>query len=246
MPFSIDVRNKAKADGGLYPERYGYQLRGTFPTSIVVHTTEGPRGQSLTKAANHLYHSADVSAHFLVGTQGEIIQFLDPRRWQAWHAGESRAGYTNSVSIGIEILHTSGDAYPAIQIDALAWLLRRLMADHGIPPTKIDTHGQIAVPGPYSRKQDPTNWPREAFKDWVAALVPAQPADPWQAWGPIGRPTPEQQGWAVPRAWLLNQRLGACVAPERYSESGEYSVAEFTAGLIVYYKRRNAAEVYLF
>lgn len=175
MPdFTISIRNKA----AFYPDRYGYQRRGTIPTSIVVHSTEGVKGQSFASASNYLYRSAAVSAHFLVGRDGFIEQQLSPKTIQAWHAGEARYGFGNAQSIGIELLHKSGEDWPAIQKDALAWLLRRLMTDHAIPSSRIETHGQIAIPGPYVRKTDPTNWPYADFRAWVAALVPDPPDPP--------------------------------------------------------------------
>lgn len=170
--FAIDTTSYSKA--GRYPQRHGYQVRGTVPTSIVVHSTEGKPGQTFDNAAQYLYTSADVSAHFLVGRDGAIVQFLDPKTYQAWHAGNAQAAYGNAKSIGIECLHAKGEDWPPIQKEALAWLLRKLMADYRIPLTSIDTHGQIAVPGPYIRKQDPTDWPRPDFLRWRDALEGTQ------------------------------------------------------------------------
>lgn len=158
-----------------YPQRHGYQLRGTQPTSVVCHSTEGPKGQPLASAASYLYHSAKVSAHFLVGKGGEIIQFLDPRTYQAWHAGTARAAYTNPRSIGIECLHAKGEAWGEAQKAALTWLVQDLMGAYSIPLSLIETHGQIAIPGPYDRKKDPTDWPHAAFLEWRATLAPVSP-----------------------------------------------------------------------
>ena len=111
-----------------------------------------------------------MSAHFLVGKAGEIIQFLDVKLWAAWHAGQAQTAFDNYHSIGIECHHTQGEAWPAAQKDALGWLLVQLSGAFAVATPMIDTHGQIALPGPYQRKIDPTNWPRPDFLAWRDAL----------------------------------------------------------------------------
>lgn len=177
--FAIDRMTYPKAER--YPQRFGYQLRGTQPSSIVVHSTEGPRDQSLENAARYLLTSGKVSAHYLIGRDGAITEFLHPAKYQAWHAGEAQDEYENSRSIGIELLHTRGETWPAVQKEALAFLLRKLMLDYRIPVTSIDTHGQIALPGPYKRKSDPTDWPRIDFLRWRATLAAPHPSTRYRA-----------------------------------------------------------------
>src|SRR5262245_46329133 len=129
MTYTVTVRNKAAA----YPVGHGYSTRPTAPTSVVCHSTEGAVGQSLQSASDYLYHSAKVSADYLIGKAGEIINFLDSRRFAAWHAGgqqpdgtwTAQPAYSNPHSIGIECLHASSEAWPAAQKDALAWLLEK-------------------------------------------------------------------------------------------------------------------------
>lgn len=181
MSFSIDATTYDKPHA--YPVGHGYATRPSLPTAIVVHSTEGAKGQSLQSAANYLYHSADVSSDFLIGKAGEIIQFLDSRHYQAWHAGgyqsdtglwTAQPAYSNPHSIGIELLHASGESWPVVQKDALAWLLYLLTLDYLIPSLAVETHGQIAIAGPYQRKTDPTNWPHAEFIAWRdSALSPA-------------------------------------------------------------------------
>lgn len=175
MPYPIDriTYNKSRA----YPVDHGYSLRRGVPSSIIVHSTEGTRGQSLESAANYLYHSALVSAHYLIGKAGEIIEFLAPVPYAAWHAGPAHTAYLNECSIGIECLHAKGETWLSAQKDALGWLIQQLVTDHAIAPTLIDTHGQVALPGPYDRKKDPTDWPHADFIAWrdqlFRASVPA-------------------------------------------------------------------------
>lgn len=172
MP-TIDTTTYDKAKA--YPPRHGYQLRGTKPTSIVVHSTSSAtKFTPFAAEANYLYTSADVSAHYLIGKSGQIVRFLEPSPWQAWHAGAALEAWQNSRSIGIELHHSVGDPpYPTAQKNALAWLLRDLTGAFGIPLDKIETHGWIAIPGPYKRKVDPIDWSHDNFIAWRDALMPA-------------------------------------------------------------------------
>lgn len=182
MIYSIDKTTYDKAK--IYPVGHGYATRPSAPTAIVVHSTEGTPGQSLESAARYLYNSADVSSDFLIGKNGEIIQFLDSRLYQAWHAGGLQANgtwtaqpaYANPHSIGIECLHASGEAWTLVQKGALAWLLTQLTGDHMIPTLSIETHGEIAIAGPYDRKHDPTDWPHASFIAWRDSVLTAAPA----------------------------------------------------------------------
>lgn len=168
MAYPIDTASYNKAAS--YPVGHGYGMRSGAPSSIVVHSTEGAVGQSLSSAANYIYTSANISAHYLIGKQSEIIEFLKPGPYAAWHAGDCVSAYLNNKSIGIECLHASGESWPAAQKDALGWLLQQLCRQHSIKSTMIDTHGYVALPGPYIRKIDPTNWPRPEFLAWRDAL----------------------------------------------------------------------------
>ena len=160
------------------PPGHGYSLRHGTPTSIVVHSTSNPRvkNTAFTAEAAFLRDSANVSAHYLIGKDGRIVQFLEPAPWAAWHAGECKPGWTNSTSVGIELHHSVGDAaYPEAQKAALAWLLRDLCASFRIPYTRIETHGQVATPGPYSRKSDPSDWRYLDFIMWRNAVFAPKP-----------------------------------------------------------------------
>lgn len=191
MTYSIDTTsyNKAKK----YPIGHGYTTRPSLPTTIVVHSTEGKPGQTLQSAADYLYHSPNVSADYLIGKNGEIINFLDSAKYQAWHAGgqqqdgswTAQPAYSNPHSIGIECLHANGETWPAVQKDALAWLLEGLIGGYRIPVVSIETHGQIALPGPYVRKKDPTNWAHSDFVIWRdLMLAPVPTYDRYQVIAP--------------------------------------------------------------
>ena len=100
---------------------------------------------------------SEVSAHYLVMEDGEIVQMV-PEARRAWHAGESfwrGERDVNSRSIGIEIVnpgHNHGlRPFPAVQIDRLIELCRDCVARWAIPAENVVAHSDIAP----SRKEDP-------------------------------------------------------------------------------------------
>ncbi|QEZ47830.1 1,6-anhydro-N-acetylmuramyl-L-alanine amidase AmpD [Cupriavidus oxalaticus] len=112
-------------------------------------------------------HQVQVSAHFLVTRQGELVQFV-PCTQRAWHAGQSDFfGRTrcNDFSIGIEIEGCDDLPFTPAQYDTVAALVPALMAAY--PVRAIAGHSDIA-PG---RKTDPGphfDWDRLA----AGAAVP--------------------------------------------------------------------------
>lgn len=143
-------------------------------SSIVVHSCEGglpiPRLTSLPWLCNP---KSKVSTHYYICRDTTIYQLVDDAN-QAWHAGRAEAPFVNNVSLGIELEHHNGQNWPAEQHAALAWLLQTLAHRYATLPIKIETHGQIAIPGPYQRKIDPTNWPHGAFLLFVNKALIAQ------------------------------------------------------------------------
>ncbi len=121
-----------------------------------------------------------VSAHYLIGRDGAVIQLVD-ERMRAWHAGASRWGMLsdlNSASIGIELDNTGEEPFPQAQIEALLVLLRDLRERHRIPAANVLGHGDIAP----RRKVDPSRhfpWQRlaqEGFGLWCDNPPPVPPA----------------------------------------------------------------------
>lgn len=177
-------------------------------TTIVVHSCEGklphPRETSLPWLCNP---ASEVSTGYYVCRDTTIYQLVDDAL-AAWHAGglqddgtwTAQPAYSNPHSIGIECEHRAGQDWPAVQKDALAWLLRFLMAAHRIPVLSIDTHGQIAIAGPYKRKTDPTDWPHATFIAWRDALV--VPAS--RAYQVVGLPVYQAQSLAGAVAGTLS------------------------------------------
>jgi hypothetical protein len=228
MPFSIDTTAYDKARH--HP--VGFSRRASAPTSIVIHSTNNKiKNTPFANEANYLFTATKVSSHYLIGKEGRIVQFLDPRQYEAWHAGGQQEGgtwtakpdFANPRSVGIELHHSVGDGpYPAAQIEALTWLVRELMARFRIPIALIDTHRAIALPA--RRKTDPNDWTDLDFYRWRAALdiqTPTPvPADPWPArWGTIALPDQTTWNWAIPAIWKQHHaRLGKCLSPALYGD----------------------------
>lgn len=108
------------------------------------------------------------SAHYLIGRFGEIIELVDPNKFEAFHAGKSEYWHPllrkvvpdwNRYAIGIELLGDGNKTmYSDVQYQALAWLCRDLKKRYPtIHPQAIVGHEQVS-PG---RKIDPGK-----FFDW--------------------------------------------------------------------------------
>lgn len=124
----------------------------------------------------------EVSAHFFIRREGEVVQCVAADR-RAWHAGRSswrgREG-CNDYSIGIELEGMEGDVFEAAQYASLVRLLQALARRY---PTlqHVAGHehvapGRKADPGAgfdWARLQALSGWPADCF---VTALSPQQSA----------------------------------------------------------------------
>jgi AmpD protein len=120
----------------------------------------------------------EVSAHFVVRRDGELLQFVscDAR---AWHAGGSvwrgRAD-CNDYSVGIELEGLEGERFEAAQYGTLATLIKALSRRY--PVTAVAGHEHVA-PG---RKNDPGagfDWPLlRSMLDAVPLDLPGAPLSP--------------------------------------------------------------------
>lgn len=112
----------------------------------------------------------EVSAHFLIRRNGELLQFVgcDER---AWHAGISSwrgRNNCNDDSVGIELEGIEGGFFEPEQYTSLAQLCHSLR--HQYPIAHVAGHEHIA-PG---RKTDPGagfDWPH--FRQQLASCIPA-------------------------------------------------------------------------
>lgn len=136
---------------GDFPSPNHGDRRGQRPELIVLHYT----GMADTAEARARLCDpvAEVSAHWLIHEDGRL-DALVPEDRRAWHAGAGSwqgCGDVNSRSIGIEIANPGDRPFPAPQMDALADLLRGIMARWRIGPEGVIGHSDMA-PG---RKTDP-------------------------------------------------------------------------------------------
>ena len=118
----------------------------------------------------------EVSAHFLIRRDGELVQFVSADD-RAWHAGRSSwrgRDNCNDYAVGIELEGLEHHPFEPAQYDTLASLLQA-MADHYPELQHVAGHEHVA-PG---RKEDPGSafdwiglrqqlaWPDEAFPDGI-------------------------------------------------------------------------------
>jgi N-acetyl-anhydromuramyl-L-alanine amidase AmpD len=162
------------------------------PVGILLHHTAGDEDSdipTLTRAGT------GVSSNYYVTRQGAIYEFAPyPRR--AWHAGDSEwAGVRdwNTHALGIELEnYGNGQDWPAVQIDALVWLCRRLVkqfpgirSNHAL----LARHRDVALPR--GRKTDPaSNFPYTTVRNRIFAAT--DPTDP----GGV-TPVPDAKGYYV-------------------------------------------------
>jgi AmpD protein len=138
---------------------------------LVVHNISLPPGEfggqgieqlftNTLNSAEHPYYatiaSLEVSAHFLIRRDGEIVQFVSVDN-RAWHAGQSLwcdRDNCNDFSVGIELEGTDDLPYEEIQytqlqrlVDALRRYFPRLDADAVVGHSDI-APGRKTDPGP--------------------------------------------------------------------------------------------------
>ena len=148
------------------------------PNFVILHQTSN---DNVAKALATLTDpQRRVSAHYLIGRDGAVIQLVDESA-RAWHAGESWWGGStdlNSASIGIELDNTGDEAFAEPQIASLLVLLDELRTRYRIPQANYLAHGDVAP----ARKVDPGRlfpWQRlaqQGFGLWCEKPEAAAPA----------------------------------------------------------------------
>lgn len=96
---------------------------------------------------------AEVSAHYLIDRDGTCVHMV-AEGMRAWHAGAGAwAGRNdvNSRSIGIELVNTGAEPFPAPQMGALERLLTDVTGRWQIAPVDVIGHADMSP----ARKQDP-------------------------------------------------------------------------------------------
>lgn len=147
---------------------------------IVLHHTQMASFDEALRTLKSANASGRVSAHYLIGEDGRIVQLVDERA-RAWHAGAGRWGVLsdlNDASIGIELDNDGVEPFAEAQIVALLRLLDDLCTRLGIPRHAVIAHADLAP----ARKADPSArfpWARLAeagFGDWPRPEAPPAPA----------------------------------------------------------------------
>ena len=136
------------------------------PSLVVIHNISLPPGEFGGTAVEELFtnrldwdahpyyqgiRGLQVSAHFFIRRDGELVQFV-PCSMRAWHAGASSwcgRERCNDFSVGIELEGTDDQPFTDAQYARLNALLAALRAAY--PITGVTGHSDIA-PG---RKSDP-------------------------------------------------------------------------------------------
>jgi N-acetyl-anhydromuramoyl-L-alanine amidase len=121
----------------------------------------------------------EVSAHFLIRRDGQVLQFVSCE-FRAWHAGPSSwrgRENCNDYSIGVELEGLEGGPFESAQYTSLVRLLRALARRY--PLGTVAGHEHVAA----GRKNDPgagfdwrrlarsLRWPQRMFPHGVAAAV---------------------------------------------------------------------------
>ena len=120
---------------------------------ILHHTSDDTVAQAMRSLADPM---RPVSAHYLIGRDGRIIQLVDERA-RAWHAGESKWGADtdlNSAALGIELDNNGHEPFAEIQIAALLRLLADIKERYHIPAANFIGHADVAP----RRKTDPSRY----------------------------------------------------------------------------------------
>ena len=145
---------------------------------IIHHTAQDSLAQTIT---TFQLQKTQVSAHYVIGTDGTIVQMLNDYL-RSWHAGSGKWGKNtdiNSTSIGIELDNNGKELFSAAQIISLIKLLQNLKKDYNIPTANFIGHADIAP----TRKTDPSElfpWKtlaQSGFGLWQNEPLPLVPVD---------------------------------------------------------------------
>lgn len=150
-----------------YSEFCDTRPSGTIVDTIIVHSMYAPKHPEPfnTESCIDLLNAHKVSAHYIIGRDGEIINLV-PKEMRAWHAGKSnilineiKKYKVNDFSIGIELIGNSEHEFTTKQYNSLIALIFELKKTGHIK--YISSHKFIALPK--GRKEDPPdnfNWAR--------------------------------------------------------------------------------------
>jgi N-acetylmuramoyl-L-alanine amidase-like protein len=246
VPFDIDIQHWPTISA--FTAYLQGVPRPSWCKGITNHNTYIPNetqwhGRASVESCMQTYIAKGWSAGPHLFLAAEAPNPADTGIWQLTplaHIGV-HAGACNADHLGIENVGDFNARPPSpAQYTLLLAVNRAILERWMLTPANVNVHNECMVgrtcPGKYLTGT-------QIRASLSGAWPPAQASDPFARWGDVGKPSGIAAGFAVPRAWLVNQVLGKCVAPETYSTSGRYSVTEFEHGLITYFKARNVALV---
>ncbi len=122
----------------------------------------------------------EVSAHFFIRREGEVVQCVATDR-RAWHAGRSSwqgQDNCNDYAVGIELEGLEGDVFEPAQYASLVRLMQALAqrypALQAVAGHEHVAPGRKADPGPgfdWAVLQERLGWPADCFASQAAACV---------------------------------------------------------------------------
>jgi hypothetical protein len=139
---------------------------GMAVDTIVIHDTEGSLQQTVAAFQDPTYH---VSAHYVIDTDGTIVQMVRTRNI-AWHAGNYSI---NMHSIGVEhVGHATNGIveYTPAMYDASAKLVRWLARRFGVPLDRQHIIGHDNVPSADGTNVPPMHMDPGPFWNWQAYM----------------------------------------------------------------------------
>ena len=148
----------------IYKVGHGYSIRPKGRTlAIVVHSTNGRIGSSFQSEYTFLMNSKMVSAHYLIGKDGQIAHMLEDG-YAAWHVGKVQdLTWSNNNTIGIEVHYTPGESKNIPQaIAALTDVVKSYLKSNS--QVQVDMHRRVTVPK--GRKIDPSFISDTDFDIW--------------------------------------------------------------------------------
>ncbi len=173
---------------------FGARPEGVDVDLVVLHSISLPPGHYGGDAIERLFtnrldweahpyyatiRGLQVSAHFLIRRDGQVLQFVSCE-FRAWHAGASSwrgRDNCNDYSVGVELEGLEGEPFAPAQYTSLARLLRALARHY--PLRHVAGHEHVAA----GRKKDPgagfdwrrlarsLRWPQRMFPHGAIAAI---------------------------------------------------------------------------
>ena len=135
---------------------------GEVVDTIVIHDTETPGIRLARTIASHFASPrSGVSAHFIIGKAGEIVQCV-PEGKRAFHAGPSLfrgRERVNDFSVGIELVNaqTGVDPFTDAQYGSLGQLVAYLVDRFDVPFDRIVGHHDVTL-RPWAKRDPAINF----------------------------------------------------------------------------------------